>query len=246
MRRRTFLSAAISLPLSARAAQTDAEAVALTGASFRIGPIEYRLADIEAPALLTSSPHAQRSQSALADLLRLGVDELREAAPPDRWARKIVVASRFTPEGEKISLQNALLSRGAVWVQPKTDERGLIDEFLTLEAQARADRAGLWGEAAYAPCDAADANGCVGAFRLIEGVVKKTASPQSRTYLNFGDDYRTDFTATVKNRLARKWRKDGFDILGLENRRVRIRGFVEWINGPSVPVTHRQQIEVIT
>lgn len=203
MKRRAFMMGAVcsSLMRGAHASPLTTplkEAQALNGHSFRIDAVEYRLSDIAAPLHVTASPHAQRSTAVLSDLLRAGVEELRETAPPDRWNRKVVIASRFSEGGEKISLQSDLLARGAAWVQPETTEETFIAQFLKTEAEARKKDAGLWVEPAYSVCDALDANSCVGAYRLVEGIVKKTASPRSRTYLNFGDDYRTDFTATLK------------------------------------------------
>ena len=55
-----------------------------------------------------------------------------------------------------------------------------------------------------------------------------------RFYLNFGEDYKTDFTATARSSIYNAWARDGFDLAALEGARLRIRGFVSDINGPSI------------
>ncbi|MBL4619976.1 MAG: hypothetical protein JKX88_07755, partial [Marinicaulis sp.] len=80
-------------------------------------------------------------------------------------------------------------------------------------------------------------------YHVVEGIVVSARATRSRFYLNFGDDCRTDFTASAKSSLYRRWLRDEFDLAALEGAKVRIRGFVVDINGPSIDLTHRRQIE---
>lgn len=61
--------------------------------------------------------------------------------------------------------------------------------------------------------------------------------------MNFAEDWRRDFTIAIA-------RKDlaAFETLDLERlagSRVRVRGWVEWWNGPVIKATHLEQIEVL-
>jgi micrococcal nuclease len=37
----------------------------------------------------------------------------------------------------------------------------------------------------------------------------------------------------------------GIDLKGLAGKRLRVRGWVEWRNGPMIAATHREQIELL-
>ncbi len=250
MRRRRFLCASVTAAIAGgRVPACAATApVALSGDRFSIGDVEHRLADVVAPSPDGAggpAPHAERSRAMLEALLADGVDEIREASPPDRWGRRVVVASRQRRNGEKTSLQALLVAGGAARVRPETREDSRLTPLLRVEAQARAAGRGLWSLDAYRVWPSDGAVGAIGAFQLVEGPLRAASETRRRTYLNFGADYRTDFTATATPSRVRAWRSDGFDILSLEGARLRVRGFIERINGPSIEITHRRQIEVI-
>ena len=75
--------------------------------------------------------------------------------------------------------------------------------------------------------------------------MRSAALARGRYYLNFGEDYREDFTATTRSRTGKKWARTGFDLLSLEGAQIRVRGFTVWINGPSIELAHIKQIEVL-
>lgn len=243
MRRRRFLvSAACAAGFPAAAQQEIANARALSGDRFLAGDQEFQLADVIAPSLytLTQKPSAyfNASRERLSGLLATGV-VIKDVGELSRWGVQPVHA--FMGDGR--SLQEILCSEGAVRVSPRTENYEFIDRLLTLERKAREAGKGLWSLPDYRVYDAASAEGAIGAFQLVEGVVARAAVTRSRFYLNFGADYRTDFTAGAVSRTYRRWAKDGLDLAVLEGERVRIRGFVEEINGPSVDLLHPKQIE---
>ncbi|MEX0643808.1 MAG: hypothetical protein WD076_00740, partial [Parvularculaceae bacterium] len=121
----------------------------------------------------------------------------------------------------------------------------VIDRLLSIEGEARAAKRGLWSDWRYRVYDADEASFAVGSFNILEGVILAADARGGRVYLNFGDDYRTDFTVTAKSSLARQWAKEGLDLATLAEARVRARGYVTWINGPSIELTHPRQIEIL-
>lgn len=247
MRRRVFLAGAASFCAVPAHSQTDMTGVrALSGDRFTLGGEEFELADVIAPPLYTlqSNPpaHFEAARQTLQMLLSGGV-EVEDVAEKTRWGVRIVNARKA---GSEETLQEALVARGAARVAPLTENTDLIVSLLELERTARENRFGLWRLNAYRIFDAGRAEGAVGGYHLIEGVVIRAAKTRSRFYLNFGRDYRTDFTAGAVSRLYRRWAKDGFDLETLEGARLRIRGFVEEINGPSVDLKHPKQIELMT
>lgn len=201
------------------------------------------LADVMAPPLYVlddrSPAYFAQSRSALQMLLSSGV-ETHDALPPTRWGVKPVFA---TPYDADETLQETLVRLGAVRVAPQTEDHDFIRRLLALEQEARAARLGLWALEDYRVFDAKKAAGAIGAYNLIEGLVLRAEKNGSRFYLNFGEDFREDFTAGAASRFATRWRKNGADLAALNGANIRVRGFVEAINGPSIDLKHPLQIE---
>jgi hypothetical protein len=65
------------------------------------------------------------------------------------------------------------------------------------------------------------------------------------TYLNFGRNWTRDFAATIPRRALAVFEAAGIPPKSLENRRIRVRGFVEAHSGPQIEVLRVGQIEVL-
>ncbi|WP_375206662.1 thermonuclease family protein [Hyphococcus sp.] len=242
MRRRGFLAGAAALCASnGFANMKGAGPLALSGDRFSMDGAEFMLADVTAPPLYVLGderpPHFAPSRAALQSLLTGGVD-VEDVLPPTRWGVRPVIARKGTN-----TLQELLTAKGAVRVAPQTDDHDFIRRLLALEKEARAALRGLWALDKYKIFDATSATGAIGAYHIIEGAVLRAEKHGSRFYLNFGDDFRKDFTAGAASRLSSRWKKDGFDLAALAGARIRARGFVEAINGPSIDLKHPLQIE---
>lgn len=142
------------------------------------------------------------------------------------------------------SLQEKLIERGLALVSPSfqgitPDE---IDRWLSLEDDARRAKAGLWAEEAMRPERAATASRAIGRTGLIEGRVVRTYSNKRYVYLNFGKDWRTDFTVRLRHKLLEG---SGLEPDGFSGTTLRVRGFVQDSRGPLIDIAHLKQIEVI-
>ncbi|MEL7488750.1 MAG: thermonuclease family protein, partial [Pseudomonadota bacterium] len=171
-----------------------------------------------------------------------GLVERRDVRERDRWGRRIVVARSSAAD---FTLQDALVERGFARVVPETNESARLRRLLASEQMARAARRGLWRRKRFAVFRADRAEGAVGAFHIIEGAPVAFAERRSRAYLNFGADFRRDFTATLPTRALKRWREQGIDPAAWIGVPVRIRGFVQWINGPSIALKHSMQVETL-
>lgn len=245
MNRRGFLAGSASLVAApVNASQKLGNAKAIAGDRFRIGADEYHLVDIIAPSEYDlhrdAQPFFSKARAILDALIADTALEIIDTGARNRWGARQVSARRV---GDTSTLPERLVAKGAARVAPTSDDGDLIDRLLSAEKSARANAAGLWGLRAYQVVDAANAARAIGAYHLIEGEVKTARAVRSRFYLNFGEDYREDFTASVRSRRARTWARVGLDLETLQNVRVRVRGFVDRINGPSVELTHIKAIE---
>ncbi len=66
-----------------------------------------------------------------------------------------------------------------------------------------------------------------------------------RVYLNFGRRYKEDFTAVIDARALRLFSEARLDPLQLGGALVRVRGWIDLVDGPRISITHPEQIEVL-
>jgi micrococcal nuclease len=66
-----------------------------------------------------------------------------------------------------------------------------------------------------------------------------------RIYLNFADDWRSDFTISIERKDVPALAAAGIDLKGLAGKPVRVRGWIEWRNGPMIAATHPEQLELL-
>jgi len=65
------------------------------------------------------------------------------------------------------------------------------------------------------------------------------------TYLNFGRNWTRDFAVTISRRMLPAFAAAGIVIKSFENRRIRVRGFIEARGGPRIEVLHVGQVELL-
>jgi len=84
----------------------------------------------------------------------------------------------------------------------------------------------------------------VGSFQLVEGRAMDSAIVRRRGYINFGADWKSDFTIASQPKDRKLFGEDGENILRLKRRIVRVRGWIKSYNGAMIEATHPEQIEV--
>ncbi|MBF0248225.1 MAG: thermonuclease family protein [Alphaproteobacteria bacterium] len=210
---------------------------------------QVRLVGIQAPKLPLGRPGFRPwplGEEAKAELEALALGrtvELRLApTPQDRHGR--VLAHVLEVDGGAW-LQGRMLERGLARVYTFPDNRALGSEMLALERQARADRLGIWGLPHYAIRTPDNVRHDVGGFQLVEGRVIDVARVKKTLYLNFGANWRTDFTIQVDARDEPRFRDAGVDPMTLKGKRVRVRGWVKSKNGPLIELDHPERLEVL-
>lgn len=205
-----------------------------------------RLAGIIAPS--RSDPFGAEARDGLRALLQGAQVRLSYGGDPrDRYGRALAQVHRLTPNGdEDIWVQDALVRAGLARVYTWPDERIDADTLYAAEGLARVQTQGLWADAAYTvrgPEPNALAQ-YVDSVQLVEGIVTSTADIRGRAYLNFGADYRSDFTVAVAKKHRKRFKS--LDPVSLEGARVRVRGWIELTNGPMIWASHPARIEVLS
>ena len=209
---------------------------------------QVRLVGIQAPKLPLGRPNFQKwplADEAKAALSTLAKDRKVSLTyggrRVDRWGR--LLAHLYGPDGQWI--QGELLKRGLARVYSFPDNRAKIAEMLTLERAARLARKGIWNHPYYKIRTVDDAARHTNSFQLVEGRVLQVARVRGRAFLNFGRDWRKDFTISLTSRAVRTFEKAGRAPREYEGKRVRVRGWLKWRNGPAISATHPEQIEVL-
>lgn len=210
---------------------------------------EVRFVGIQAPKL----PLGRRDfpEWPLAPEARAAVEELvgdrRVAVRPGETARDRhgrVLAHLFRGD-DGLWIQGELLRRGLARVYTFPDNRRLATELLAAEVQARAAGRGIWSLPFYRVRDAAtlpDDPNTEGTFQVVRGTVRDVAEVRGTTYLNFGRDWKTDFTVSLDRAAARLFTAAGVDPAGLEGREILVRGWIRSRNGPMIEATHPEQL----
>jgi len=144
-------------------------------------------------------------------------------------------------------VQGEMLKLGMARVYTFPDNRKLAAEMYAAERAARGQGVGIWRHPFYIPrpADPARLMRELGSFQLVEGRVLDAAKVKGRVYLNFGANWRDDFTATLSSNAARTYAKSGTEATQLQGRRIRVRGWLRKRNGPMIEVTHPEQIEIL-
>jgi endonuclease YncB( thermonuclease family) len=214
---------------------------------------EIRLAGIEAPLLPGPGEAGTRAKAGLAARATLesiiagqNVDLRQNDMPADRYGRTtafVYVSGGALPE----SVAHEMLARGFARVSAHVGERPCADELLARERAARQAKLGLWGEPYYVIVSAESGAELVaesGHFILAEGKVWSVRESGGTIYVNFGRQWSQALTVTILKRNERMFAAAGLEPKKLENRSVRVRGWVEERNGPRIEVTRPEQIEI--
>jgi endonuclease YncB( thermonuclease family) len=129
----------------------------------------------------------------------------------------------------------------------RPSDRLCAAELLGRERAAREAKLGLWGEPYYGIVGAESGAELVaerGYFTVVEGKVVSVRESGGTIYVNFGRRWSEALTVTILKRNERNFAAAGLEPRRLENRRVRVRGWVEERNGPRIEAARPEQIEV--
>ncbi|MBL4840571.1 MAG: hypothetical protein JKY47_07030 [Thalassospira sp.] len=142
--------------------------------------------------------------------------------------------------------QEKLLEAGLVMLLPETGRP--IDALLAAEQSAMSQQIGLWAPGQspayhYAGSseidgDLPDAARAVGRFAVIDGILQRIEDREWRSYLNFGSDWRNDFTVMVDRDLRDAIKTAGQHMEDWIGHKIRVRGMIEDRGGPYLELTN--------
>ena len=197
---------------------------------------EVRLTGIETTAT---------TKQALTSLL-VGRDVTLRSADdtPDRYGRQGALV--FIGESDS-SVQGMLLGQGDALVSAEITDKDCAAALMASEAEARRQKKGSWADPsaiknAESPDDILAG---IGRFMVVEGKVLSVRQAGAMTYLNFGRNWTHGFAVTISKRALPVFENAGITLKSLENRRIRVRGWVEGTTGPRIDVRLLGQVELL-
>ena len=146
------------------------------------------------------------------------------------------------PSGEW--LQDLLVERGAAYVFPRRNHLTGIDRLYAAEDTARNQRIGIWQTTNIVSADSEDIR--TGWFQIVRGTVLNVATVGGQTFLNFGTDWRRDFTAEIPAAALRSFKKADVDPSSFQLKQVEVRGWVTWKGGPHIMLEGPGQIRAVS
>ncbi len=201
---------------------------------------EIRLAGIE-PVTRERTSRTAALSAVIADreVSLSGVDD-----SPDRYGRQRAFVFLA---GSDVPVQSMLLAQGEALVSADIADKDCAATLFAAEAEARRARRGTWADpAAIKNAESpGDILAGIGRFTVVEGKVLSVRQAGATTYLNFGRNWTRDFAVTISRRAAAAHAATGIGLKSLENRRIRVRGWVEARGGPRIEVLQVGQIEML-
>lgn len=197
---------------------------------------EIRLAGIEPTA---TTKQALTALLAGRDVTLHGTDDT-----PDRYGRQGALV--FSGESDS-SVQAMLLAQGDAMVSAEITDKDCAAALMSSEAAARRQKKGSWADPsalknAESPDDILAG---IGRFVVVEGKVLSVRQAGAMTYLNFGRNWTRGFAATISKRTLPAFESAGVALKSLENKRIRVRGWVEGNTGPRIDIRLVGQVELL-
>ncbi len=176
----------------------------------------------------------------------LGLDNLSLVyfvKKPDRYGRYSV---NLYANSERRWMQQELVAAGLAIVHPSRNSQECDMQLLAAEMAARDKNVGIWGYSKPIITNVDDANwqSRVQSYQLVEGKIISVGETKTRTYLNFGKNWDSDFTVIVAKKHIKRFKKAFGDLKLLSGKLVRVRGWMINSRGPMIEIYHPGQIEI--
>jgi endonuclease YncB( thermonuclease family) len=202
---------------------------------------EVRLAGIE--PVYSENP-ADRTSALAAIVTGHEVTLAGEDDTPDRYGRQ--PAFVYLDHSDTL-VQGLLLAQGEALVSATVTSKDCALVLAAAEAEARQAKRGTWADSSVIKNaeSADDILAGIGRFMVVEGKVLSVRQAGATTYLNFGRNWTRGFAVTISRRMMAAFEAAGIVPKSLENRKIRVRGWVEARGGPRIEALRVGQIELL-
>lgn len=160
-------------------------------------------------------------------------------------------AALLMPHDAKIdAIVTSFLRAGLVVLYvPEKEDLSIPSGWRNAEREAETKHQGLWADIPLLAADTIleDYRQYLGRFVVVEGTISSVYTTRARIFLNFGHDWKTDFTLTLPAEYQKRFGLGGKEgeVEAWKGRKVRVRGWLENYNGPAIRLTHPAQWEIV-
>jgi len=204
--------------------------------------------------LVDGVDRARAQQFVNASLSAQEVRILGQGNTLDRYQRSLIHLV-----DQNVWLQKAWVGEGIFRVLPgmaSSSELACLGELYRAEMDAVQGRRGLWSDSkntVLGAHDVTELENHIAEFVLVEGGVRAVGKGGGRHFINFGEDWRSDFTIVVPQSVLSDWPQDlqhpqflqDRALSSLVGQRVRVRGWMTSYRGPEILVDDLSQIEIL-
>jgi len=113
---------------------------------------------------------------------------------------------------------------------------------------ARRQKRGLWALEAYQTYDAKNVKALAqqtGQFVLVQGTVLNAEHIGKTIYLNFGENWRQDFTVEIDEKAQKRFSTLDITPLNLKGQTINIRGWVDYKAGPRLELLSPYHLKIV-
>ena len=167
-----------------------------------------------------------------------------EGLKRDRYGR--ILAQLSTSEHGWV--QQRMIEAGHARAYALPGNSGCIAALVEAERTARDGGRGLWSRDVYRVRVADETDELLrlaSQFVLVTGQVANVTLTKRVAYINFGNDWKRDFTATLSGSILDKIADGRQRVSALKGRHVRVRGWIERRNGPMIVLNSLDEIETL-
>ena len=145
---------------------------------------------------------------------------------------------------DNIFVNAKLIEQGYAVLYTRVPNVKYSKEFVASQKQARLNRKGLWFN--FKTVSASKAHMYVNQIKAVKGKVLNAHKSDKCVYLNFGQDWRNDFTGVIFNDTLAAFAKEGIDpVVFYKNKEIEIIGRIKEYNGPEIIINSPSQIRVL-
>ncbi|AMW34181.1 hypothetical protein HEQ62_06345 [Haematospirillum jordaniae] len=161
---------------------------------------------------------------------------------PDRHGR---LSGPVYRERDGLWVQEQLVLSGLAFVVPTPSAGESARKLLDRESETRMKDREQWPQTKILRQADAVGQDDQGTFRIVEGTVRRTTRTTKGAYLDFGADWRTDFSVFLPMATTRQLERAGVTLGELSGRNVQIRGYIERHAGYRLTLTEPDFLQIL-
>ncbi len=202
----------------------------------------YRLVGIDVPETMADDAAAYLAELSKGQKCTLYQTKKEDTGRTNRMGQTL---GHLECGVDNIWLQGNLLARGFARVRTTPANPELADVMLKIEYMARTKKRGLWNIPSHKIYTPGDVSSKMVGFHVVEGAVYTVAQTREMFFINFAQDWKSDFSIGIPLPLLRQFSQAHIPLQSLKGKPVRVRGWMRDYNGPFIEIDHIEQLEIL-